>query len=68
MKPTNYPMKNPRFPWKYKILEWKCEYVGHYDLEIGFNQAEPDVRFDHAALKEVHFKLSLYMTHTFFSK
>ena len=37
MKPTNYPMKNPRFPWKYKILEWKCEYDGHYDLELGLN-------------------------------
>ena len=53
MKPTNYPMKNPRFPWKYEILDWKCEYIGHYDLEIEFNQAEPDARFDHTALKEV---------------
>ena len=46
-------MRNPRFPWKYEILKWKCEYAGHYDLEIEFNQLEPDARFDHNALKEV---------------
>ena len=44
MKPTNYPMKNPRFPWKYEILDWKCEYIGHYDLEIEFNQGVMIIR------------------------
>ena len=36
----NYPIGNPRFPMKYILLNWTCEYDGHYNLDVEVNQIE----------------------------
>ena len=36
----NYPIGNPRFPMKYILLNWTCEYDGHYNLDVQVNQIE----------------------------
>ena len=51
----SYPIGNPRFPMKYILLDWTCEYDGHYDLEVEVNQiGNDDLTND---LTEVSFRL-----------
>ena len=54
IKHESYPIGNPRFPMKYILLDWACEYDGHYDLEVEVNQIGKDDLTDD--LTEVRFR------------
>ena len=58
IKHENYPIGNPRFPLKYVLLDWTCEYDGHYDLEVTVNQINnDDVPYDLTEVKIDHLHL-----------
>ena len=60
IKHESYPIGNPRFPMKYILLDWECEYDGHYDLEVEVNQIDnADVPEDLTEVSQSRISLKL---------